>query len=71
MIVPDIANPFFPMVVRGAEDAAQKHGHNLLLWNSDDTQEKEENALELLLSKRVDGILARQAIRPFKFHPIL
>ena len=22
MIVPDIANPFFPMVVRGAEDAA-------------------------------------------------
>ena len=26
MIVPDIANPFFPMVVRGAEDAAQRHG---------------------------------------------
>ena len=35
MIVPDIANPFFPMVVRGAEDAAQKHGYNLLLCNSD------------------------------------
>ena len=54
MIVPDIANPFFPMVVRGAEDAAQKHGYNLLLCNSDDTQVKEESALELLLSKRVD-----------------
>src|SRR5258708_11780070 len=26
MIVPDIANPFFPMVVRGAEDAALKQG---------------------------------------------
>src|SRR5215831_902574 len=39
MIVPDIANPFFPMVVRGAEDAAQKRGYNLLLCNSDDTQE--------------------------------
>src|SRR5580704_398814 len=25
MIVPDIANPFFPMVASGAEDAAQKH----------------------------------------------
>ncbi|HEX8871977.1 MAG TPA: LacI family DNA-binding transcriptional regulator [Candidatus Acidoferrum sp.] len=57
VIVPDIANPVFPMVVRGAEDAAQKRGYNLLLCNSDDTQEKEENALELLLSKRVDGIL--------------
>jgi len=41
MIVPDIANPFFPMVVRGAEDAVQKHGYNLLLCNSDDNLEKE------------------------------
>ena len=57
MIVTDIANPFFPMVVRGAEDAAQKHGYNLLLCNSDDILEKEERELELLLSKRVDGIL--------------
>src|SRR5579863_2477816 len=62
MIVPDIANPFFPMVVRGAEDAAQKRGYNLLLCNSDDTQEKEESALELLLSKRVDGILLTKAV---------
>jgi LacI family transcriptional regulator len=61
MIVPDIANPFFPMVVRGAEDAAQKHGYNLLLCNSDDTQSKEESGLELLLSKRVDGILLTKA----------
>src|SRR3984957_231935 len=35
MVVPDIANPFFPLVVRGAEDAAQKRGYNLLLCNSD------------------------------------
>lgn len=62
MIVPDIGNPFFPMVVRGAEDAAQKRGYNLLLCNSDDAQEKEESALELLLSKRVDGILLTKAI---------
>src|SRR5215471_4310407 len=62
MIVPDIANPFFPMVVRGAEDAAQKHGYNLLLCNSDDSQQKEESALELLLSKRVDGILLTKTL---------
>ncbi|GAC1616649.1 MAG: LacI family DNA-binding transcriptional regulator [Candidatus Acidiferrum sp.] len=61
MIVPDIANPFFPMVVRGAEDAAQKRGYNLLLCNSDDNQAKEESAIELLLSKRVDGILLTKA----------
>src|ERR1700686_2026714 len=61
MIVPDIANPFFPMVFRGAEDAAQKHGYNLLLCNSDDSLDKEESAVELLLSKRVDGILLTKA----------
>jgi LacI family transcriptional regulator len=62
MIIPDITNPFFPMVVRGAEDAAQEHGYNLLLCNSDDTQKKEEDALELLLSKRVDGILLTKVV---------
>jgi LacI family transcriptional regulator len=65
MIVPDIANPFFPMVVRGAEDAAQKHGYNLLLCNSDDSLDKEEKAIELLLSKRVDGILLTKAAGDF------
>ena len=65
MIVPDIANPFFPMVVRGAEDAAQKHGYNLLLCNSDDNIDKEERAVELLLSKRVDGILLTKAAGDF------
>src|SRR6266481_4341622 len=66
MIVPDIANPFFPMVVRGAEDAAQKQGYNLLLCNSDDSLTKEEVAIELLLSKRVDGILLTKAAGDFQ-----
>jgi LacI family transcriptional regulator len=65
MIVPDIVNPFFPMVVRGAEDAAQKQGYNLLLCNSDDSLAKEEAAIELLLSKRVDGILLTKAAGEF------
>src|ERR1700732_4579241 len=66
MVVPDIANPFFPMVVRGAEDAAQKHGSNMLLCNSDDHLDKEESAVELLLSKRVDGILLTKAAEDFR-----
>src|SRR5579864_8802900 len=66
MIVPDIGNPFFPLVVRGAEDAAQKHGYNLLLCNSDDSLDKEEKAIELLLSKRVDGILLTKASEDFR-----
>ncbi len=66
MIVPDIANPFFPVIVRGAEGTAQKHGYNLLLCNSDDSLDKEERAIELLLSKRVDGILLTKAAEDFR-----
>jgi LacI family transcriptional regulator len=61
VIVPDISNPFFPMVVRGAEDAAQKQGYSTLLCNSDGNVEKEELYLELLISKRVDGVLLTKA----------
>jgi len=65
IVVPDIANPFFPLVVRGIEDAAQKAGYSTLLCNSDNQREKEEQYLELLLSKRVDGILLTKAHGPF------
>ena len=57
MVVTDIANPFFPAIVRAAEDAAQKAGYSVLLCNSDDKQEKEALYLDLLISKRVDGII--------------
>jgi LacI family transcriptional regulator len=65
IVVPDISNPFFPLVVRGAEDAAQKHGYNILLCDSDDRLEREEECLEVLLAKRVDGILLTKAPQPF------
>lgn len=41
MVIPDITNPFFPLVVRGAEDAAYKKGLRLILGNSDEDAEKE------------------------------
>jgi DNA-binding LacI/PurR family transcriptional regulator len=55
MIVPDIANPFFTEVVRGAEDAAHAAGHTLPIASSDNDLKKEEVYLKLFLAKRVDG----------------
>ena len=57
MLIPDIANPFFPEVVRGAEDKAKEAGYTILLGNSDNRSEMEETYLNLFLSKQVDGIL--------------
>lgn len=41
MIIPDITNPFFPAVVRGAEDVAFSNGFRLILCNSDNHHSKE------------------------------
>src|SRR5258708_2468293 len=41
MIIPDITNPFFPAVVRGAEDVAFSAGYRLILCNTDNSHEKE------------------------------
>jgi LacI family transcriptional regulator len=69
IIVPDISNPFFPQLVRGAEDALHRGGYSTLLCNSDDQIEKEAHYLELLLSRRVDGILLTKT--PGKLSPVL
>src|SRR6478672_428253 len=61
MIVPDIANPFFPEVVRGAEDTAHAGGYTLLIASSDNDVKKEEIYLRLFLAKRVDGIILTKA----------
>ena len=61
MIVPDIANPFFPEVVRGAEDTAHLAGYTLLIASSDNDAAKEDVYLRLFLAKRVDGVILTKA----------
>jgi LacI family transcriptional regulator len=61
MVALNIANPFWPAVVRGAEDAVRASGYELLLVNSDDDPIKEAQDLRLFLAKRVDGILLTKA----------
>jgi DNA-binding LacI/PurR family transcriptional regulator len=41
MIIPDVTNPFFPAVVRGAEDVAFSNGYRLILCNTDNDHAKE------------------------------
>jgi DNA-binding LacI/PurR family transcriptional regulator len=57
MIVPDITNPFFPGVVRGAEDLAYQNGQRLVLCNTDNDANKEISYLADLRSFRSSGIL--------------
>lgn len=65
ILVGDIANPFFPEIVRGAEDVASAEGYNLVLCNTDYREDKQKAYIELLRSQQVDGlILASQIPNP-------
>lgn len=57
LIIPDIANPFFSDLVRALEDAALGAGYSAIICNSDGDEHKESGYLEVLLSKRVDGLI--------------
>jgi LacI family transcriptional regulator len=57
LIISDIANPFFTAVIRGIEDVANRQGYALVLCNTDERLEKERAYVQLLRSRRVDGVI--------------
>ena len=57
LIVPDNANPFFADFARVVEDAGFAEGYSVILCNSDRSETKEETYIDVLLSKRVDGLI--------------
>ncbi len=61
LIIPDIANPFFPEIARGAQKAADPGGYSILLANSDWSERRELEFLALARRNRLDGILINPA----------
>jgi LacI family transcriptional regulator len=56
-LLPDIRNPFYTEVVRGAEDCANIKGYSLLICHTDNKIEKEIDYIRTLEAKHVDGIV--------------
>ena len=57
LIITDIENPFFPQLVRAVEDVAREHGFAVLLCNATDDPDREASYLDLLVDRRVDGVV--------------
>ncbi|HET7080425.1 MAG TPA: LacI family DNA-binding transcriptional regulator [Chloroflexia bacterium] len=53
----DITNPFWALVERSIEDAAQEGGYSVILCNTDEDRVKEARYIDLLLRMRVDGLI--------------
>jgi LacI family transcriptional regulator len=57
LIVPDVANPFFTLIVRGAEDVARRAGYRMILADTRADLTIERDVIEEMLAHRVDGIM--------------
>ena len=57
LVIPDVANPFFSDVARGAEHVAYAEGYNVFLCNTEEDPQRELAVLQSLEEKRVDGVV--------------
>ena len=71
LILPDITNPFFPGIARGAEDKANESGYSLIFCNTDDNLEVEERYIQSLTNKMADGIIIAHSSNSSKMPEIL
>jgi LacI family transcriptional regulator len=61
MLVPDLANPGYVAIIRGAYHRARFHGYTMLLAEDIDGQSAAESLSDLVLSGRVDGLIVASA----------
>jgi LacI family transcriptional regulator len=57
LVVPDVRNPFFTDLARGAEDEAARSGLSVILGNTDEQPGREHGYLDLFEEQRVRGVL--------------
>jgi LacI family transcriptional regulator len=56
LIVPDVTNPFFTLIVRGAEDVARRADYRVILCDTRADLTIEREAIEEMIAHRVEGI---------------
>ncbi|WP_114854380.1 LacI family DNA-binding transcriptional regulator [Brachybacterium sp. YJGR34] len=58
LIVPDIANPFFPPMIRAAQRTAEETGHTVLVADTDGDVDREKRTIERLSAQSESLIIA-------------
>ncbi|MFE6957205.1 LacI family DNA-binding transcriptional regulator [Streptomyces sp. NPDC057696] len=57
LVVTNLANPFYSRLALGAEQVAEEHGLRLVLGNTAEQVQREQELVEDLVSRRVDGMI--------------
>ncbi len=58
VIVPDLVTHFYSSIISGIEHVARENGYYILITTSNESFQKEKEAVENLLKTRVEGIIA-------------
>lgn len=58
LLLPDISNPYFPLLAKGVEDCAQEKGYMVLLGNVEDDHEKEDTYVKFFSQYNISGVLS-------------
>ena len=61
LIIPEVVHHFFSSVINGIIDKAEKKGYLVIILQSNESYKLEKKQVELLISKRVDGIMISMA----------
>lgn len=57
LLIPDVSNPYYADLAKGAEEETERNGYNLILCNTQDRAEKEQKYLNMLLEYNVCGVI--------------
>jgi LacI family transcriptional regulator len=57
VMVPDLTNPFYPLLIRGAQVAADEQDYQILVYDSNDSPDREQKFVDAMLRRRVDGMI--------------
>ena len=61
VLIPDMANPLFPPIMRGIEDRLGGAGYTALIVNTDNDAERERSHMDAMRARQVDGFIAATA----------
>ncbi|MEY4658015.1 MAG: hypothetical protein RL466_828 [Actinomycetota bacterium] len=57
LVVPNVSNPFFAEVARGVEDVAAKKNYAVFICNTNESNQREERFMSVLIEQMVKGVL--------------
>jgi len=56
LVVFSLHNPYFGLLAQGVEAAARARGYNVLIMNSAESEAQQQDCLDMLAERRVDGV---------------